>query len=89
MLPVLISLIMLSQGPHEIKSRLIVDQICKHAATFEATSVDEVDSEFQVLSKHSLNLILVTDVSVAIIVLPIFASDFPSPDRLNFIKILV
>ena len=88
-LPVLITLIMLSEGKADEKSRLIVDQICKHAATLEALQIDEVDFEYQVLSKHTLNLILVTVVSVALVVLPIFAADFPSTDRLNIIRILV
>jgi hypothetical protein len=88
-LPVLIALIMLSQGSHEVKSKLIVDNICKHAASLEETSVDEVDPQYQVLSRNSLNLILVTVVSVALIVLPIFASDYPSTDRTAYLKILV
>ena len=41
------------------------------------------------LSRNSLTLVLVTVVSVALVVLPILASDYPSSDRTEYLKILV
>jgi hypothetical protein len=87
-LPVLISLVMLSKPETPCqKAALLVSVICQH--TIDAVSVSESEIKYQVLSKQQLNLVLVSVCSVAMIVLPVFACDYPSLDRRGMLKILV
>ena len=79
---------MLCEGDSESKSRFIVCEVCKQATALNCTDPAENEFEFQVLTKQGLRLIVVTLVSVALVVLPLFASDYPLKDKTEYLRIL-
>lgn len=63
-------------------------EVCRQATHLNGSDLVETDLDFLVLSRQGLTLILVTLVSVALVVLPLFASDYPIKDKTEYLRIL-
>ncbi len=63
-------------------------EVCRQATHLNRSDLVETDLDFLVLSRQGLTLILVTLVSVALVVLPLFASDYPIKDKTEYLRIL-
>ena len=87
-LQIAIALVMLAQGSADYKSDIIVHMVLHQRGGLEDKNFAVGGPDYQILTKADLRLVLTTIVSVPLIALPLFATDFPSPDKRGFFKIM-
>lgn len=102
LVPTQIALIFLAQGDNLMKSKAICelfseDQflqpsppgIHKHNEALGGDRSHEDDLEETMLSQEQLKCVISIFVNISLVLLPIFASDFPCRDKRNYYKYLV